>query len=107
MLASHNYPFGSSTPYPITIAPFDSALGHICYAGVSQSKVDSSEVANEADKKVDSSSSLLASGGRVALAIGVASTLAQARDNAYTIANAINFEGKLLRTDIADKALKA
>lgn len=107
VLASHNYPFGSSTPYPITIAPFDSALGHICYAGVSQSKVDSSEVANEAGKKVDSSSSLLASGGRVALAIGVASTLAQARDNAYTIANAINFEGKLLRTDIANKALKA
>lgn len=104
VLASHNYPFGSSTPYPISITPFDSALGHICYAGVSQA--DSSEVANEASKKVDSSSSLLASGGRVALAIGVASTLAQARDNAYTIAKAINFEGKLLRTDIAAKALK-
>lgn len=92
VLASHNYPFGSSTPYPITIAPFDSTLGHICYAGVSQESA---------------TSPMLASGGRVALAIGVASTLAQARDNAYTITNAISFEGKLLRTDIANKALKA
>lgn len=92
VLASHNYPFGSSTPYPITIAPFDSALGHICYAGVSQESA---------------TSPMLASGGRVALAIGVASTLTQARDNAYTITNAISFEGKLLRTDIANKALKA
>lgn len=92
VLASHNYPFGSSTPHPIAIAPFDSTLGHICYAGVSQESA---------------TSPMLASGGRVALAIGVASTLALAKDNAYTIANAISFEGKLLRTDIANKALKA
>lgn len=103
VLASHNYPFGSSTPHPITIAPFDSTLGHICYAGVSPNKADSSK----GGEKVDSSSSLLASGGRVALAIGVAPTLAKAKHNAYTIANCIAFEGKVLRTDIADKALKA
>lgn len=103
VLASHNYPFGSSMPHPITIAPFDSTLGHICYAGVSPNKVDSSR----GGEKVDSSCPLLASGGRVALAIGVAPTLAKAKQNAYTIANCIAFEGKVLRTDIADKALKA
>lgn len=95
VLASHNYPFGSSTPYPISIAPFDSALGSVCFAGVSENP-----------SSADSQGSMLASGGRVALAIGRAPTLAKAQQNAYTIADCIKFEGKVLRTDIADKALK-
>lgn len=121
VLASHNYPFGSSTPYPISLKPFDSALGSVCFAGVSQTSaeqsadksIDKSAESSTTESSLDSSDScpeshtgMLASGGRVALAIGVAPTLAKAQQNAYKIAECIQFEGKVFRTDIADKALK-
>ena len=90
VLASHNYPFGSSTAYPIEITPFDENLGHICYAGVSSS----------------ANGEMLASGGRVMLAVGIDSSLRQAQANAYKIAQSITFKGAIYRKDIANKALK-
>ncbi|MGX2971746.1 phosphoribosylamine--glycine ligase [Helicobacter sp. T3_23-1059] len=91
VLASHNYPFGNSTPHPIKILPFDTNLGSVCYAGVSQEAT---------------STQMLASGGRVALAIGIADTLSKAQQNAYKIAESIKFKGAIYRKDIANKALK-
>ena len=101
VLASHNYPFGSSTPHPMTIRPFDTHLGEICYAGVSQSTAKADSATGESSTK-----SMLASGGRVAVAVGYATTLHQAKANAYTILESIDFVGKIYRKDIADKALQ-
>ncbi|MGX3045932.1 phosphoribosylamine--glycine ligase [Helicobacter sp. T3_23-1056] len=92
VLASHNYPFGTSTPQPIKILPFDTNLGSVCYAGVSKDGTKSTQ--------------MLASGGRVALAVGIADTLSKAQKNAYKIAESIIFEGAIYRKDIANKALK-
>lgn len=87
--ASRDYPSAQAPSVPITIAPFDESLGHIVYAGVSK----------------DSNSKLLASGGRVLLAVGVAANLKQARDNAYAILECVSFEGMQFRDDIAHRAL--
>lgn len=89
VLASHNYPFGHSTPYPITIQSYDENLGEVVFGGVSE----------------DKQGRLLASGGRVMLAVGYAKSLPQARENAYKILEAIEFEGRIYRDDIANKAL--
>ncbi|MDE7235574.1 MAG: phosphoribosylamine--glycine ligase, partial [Helicobacter japonicus] len=88
--SSKDYPCASSTPMPIKIQNFDKNLGHIVYAGVS----------------VDSQGQLLASGGRVLLAVGIASSLKQARDNAYKILKNVFFEGMHFRDDIAYRALQ-
>ena len=88
--SSKDYPYTSSTPMPIKIQNFDKNLGHIIYAGVS----------------VDSQGQLLASGGRVLLAVGIASSLKQARDNAYKILKNVFFEGMHFRDDIAYRALQ-
>lgn len=88
--SSKDYPYTSSTPMPIKIQNFDKNLGHIVYAGVS----------------VDSQGQLLASGGRVLLAVGIASSLKQARDNAYKILKNVFFEGMHFRDDIAYRALQ-
>ncbi len=88
VLASHNYPFGASKAHKIHLKPFDTNLGEICFAGVSEHNGE-----------------MLASGGRVALAIGKATSLKTARDNAYKILESIEFEGRIYRKDIANKAL--
>jgi len=89
VLASANYPFGASVATPITINDFDERLGSICYAGVSN----------------DKNGTMLASGGRVVLAIGKSSNLRAARDNAYIIVKHIDFAGRIYREDIAGRAL--
>lgn len=88
--SSKDYPYASSAPVSIKIQNFDEHLGHIVYAGVS----------------VDSQGQLLASGGRVLLAVGIAPNIRQARDNAYEILKSIYFEGMHFRDDIAYKALE-
>ena len=85
----------------MTIRPFDTHLGEICYAGVSQSTAKADSATGESSTK-----SMLASGGRVAVAVGYATTLHQAKANAYTILESIDFVGKIYRKDIADKALQ-
>lgn len=87
--SSKDYPYASSASVPIHIQAFDEKLGHIVYAGVSR----------------DSQGELLASGGRVLLAVGIASHIQQARDNAYEILKNVSFEGMHFREDIAYRAL--
>lgn len=93
VLASHNYPFGASTPYPLSVAPFDKNLGEtlgaVYFAGVSEGE----------------NGVMLASGGRVAVAVGLGKTLQKAKENAYKIAESVQFEGKIYRKDISNKAL--
>lgn len=89
--SSKDYPYRSSLPTPITINDFDESLGHIAYAGVS----------------VDDNGRLLASGGRVLLAVGVDRNIAKARDNAYEILKSVHFDGMHFRDDIAFRALKS
>lgn len=87
--SSKDYPYKSSPAVPIAVKDFDKNLGHIVYAGVS--KAESGEI--------------LASGGRVLLAVGVAQSLAKAKDNAYEIMKHISFKGMHFRDDIAFRAL--
>jgi phosphoribosylamine--glycine ligase len=50
-------------------------------------------------KQVDGA--LVSSGGRVLNVVGLGGTIPEARDNAYSMARRIEFEGKQFRTDIA------
>ncbi len=92
VMASENYPYGSSKPSEIIV---DESLmkeledTHIVYAGVSKE-----------DGK------LFATGGRVLLCIGLGESIKEARDKAYMLCGQIHFAGKKFRTDIAYQALK-
>lgn len=92
VMASENYPYGSSTPAEIIVdTPLISELEftHISYAGVSLE-----------DGK------LYATGGRVLLCVGVGDTIKEARDRAYLLCGQVHFAGKQFRSDIAYQALK-
>lgn len=89
VLASREYPYASPKPQEITIESFDSSLGHIVFAGVT-----------------DDNNSLKATGGRVLLSVGLGDSLKQARDNAYKIIDSINFPGMQYRKDIGHRVLK-
>ncbi|RDU59560.1 phosphoribosylamine--glycine ligase [Helicobacter marmotae] len=86
---SKDYPYASSASVPITIGEFEANLGHIVYAGVSY----------------DEQKGLMANGGRVLLAVGLAHSIKQARDNAYKILQSVSFEGMQFRDDIAHRVL--
>ena len=88
VLASAGYPVSYSKGYEITI-PAD-VLPHVYVAG-----------AAEKDGK------LVTSGGRVLGVTAVADTLRAARDEAYAMADRIEFENKYCRRDIAARALNA
>lgn len=92
VMASENYPYGSSKPAEIII---DDSVDedvinntHISYAGVTL----------EDDK-------LFATGGRVLLCIGLGDSIKEARDRAYARCGDVHFAGKKFRTDIAYQAL--
>ncbi len=93
VMASGNYPYGSSEPAEIIVDEIvdEEILNntHISYAGVSK----------EDDK-------LFATGGRVLVCVGFGSTIKQARDRAYALCGQVHFAGKKCRTDIAYQALK-
>lgn len=92
VMASENYPYGSSKPAEILIdqnAHPELEQTHISYAGVS-----------EEDGK------LYATGGRVLLCVGVGESIRQARDRAYLLCGQVHFAGKQFRQDIAYQALK-
>ncbi len=93
VMASGNYPYGSSEPAEIIVDEIvdEDILNntHISYAGVSKE-----------DEK------LLATGGRVLVCVGFGSTIKQARDRAYALCGQVHFAGKKCRTDIAYQALK-
>ena len=88
VLASAGYPVSYGKGYEITI-PAD-VLPHVYVAG-----------AAEKDGK------LVTSGGRVLGVTAVADTLRAARDEAYAMADRIEFENKYCRRDIAARALNA
>ncbi len=93
VMASANYPYGSSEPAEIIVDDIHDeellANSHISYAGVSK----------EDDK-------LFATGGRVLLCIGFGENIKLARDRAYALCGQVHFAGKKCRTDIAYQALK-
>ncbi|WP_297484911.1 phosphoribosylamine--glycine ligase [Sulfurimonas sp.] len=92
VMASENYPYGSSTPAEIILDEVkheDIANNtHISFAGVTLE-----------DGK------LYATGGRVLVCIGLGDSIKQARDRAYLRCGQVHFAGKKLRTDIAYQAL--
>jgi phosphoribosylamine--glycine ligase len=92
VMASANYPYGSSTPAEIIVDEVHheeiEKYTHISYAGVSLQ-----------DEK------LYADGGRVLVCVGLGDTIKQARDRAYMRCGQVHFAGKKLRTDIAYQAL--
>ncbi len=93
VMASKNYPYGSSEPAQIIVdESADENLGqnsYIAYAGV---------------KKEDGE--LLATGGRVLVCVGFGDTIKEARDLAYELCGQVHFMGKQCRTDIAYQALR-
>jgi len=93
VMASGNYPYGSSEPAEIIVDEIhDEVLkenSHISYAGVTK----------DGDK-------LLATGGRVLLCVGFGDDIKIARDRAYELCGQVHFAGKKCRTDIAYQALK-
>ena len=92
VMASENYPYGSSTPAEIILDDVKhediEKYTHISFAGVSME-----------DRK------LYASGGRVLVCIGLGKSIKEARDRAYLRCGQVHFAGKKLRTDIAYQAL--
>ena len=93
VMASKNYPYSASAPSIIELSNIvDEELlenSHISFAGV--------------EKKDDV---LLATGGRVAVCVGLGDTVKEARDRAYLLSSEISFDGKKFRKDIAYQALK-
>ena len=93
VMASKNYPYSASAHSIIELSNIvDEELlenSHISFAGV--------------EKKDDV---LLATGGRVAVCVGLGDTVKEARDRAYLLSSEISFDGKKFRTDIAYQALK-
>ncbi len=92
VMASGNYPYGSSTPAEIILDETHHEeienFTHISYAGVDLE-----------DEK------LLATGGRVLVCVGLGDSIKQARDRAYMRCGQVHFAGKKIRTDIAYQAL--
>lgn len=93
VMASENYPYGSSKPAEIILDEVHheeiAKYTHISFAGVSK----------EEDGK------LYATGGRVLLCIGLGDSIKEARDRAYLRCGQVHFAGKKFRTDIAYQAL--
>lgn len=92
VMASENYPYGSSTPAEIILDDVkheDIANNtHISFAGVTKE-----------DGK------LYATGGRVLVCVGLGESIKEARDRAYLRCGQVHFAGKKLRRDIAYQAL--
>ena len=92
VMASENYPYGSSTPAEIILDDVKheeiAQNTHISFAGVSLE-----------DEK------LYATGGRVLVCVGLGDTIREARDRAYARCGQVHFAGKKIRTDIAYQAL--
>jgi len=92
VMASENYPYGSSTPAEIILDEVHheeiAKYTHISFAGVSKE-----------DGK------LMATGGRVLVCIGLGDSIKEARERAYLRCGQVHFAGKKFRSDIAYQAL--
>ncbi|MHA2620409.1 MAG: phosphoribosylamine--glycine ligase [bacterium JZ-2024 1] len=87
VLASSGYPFASDRGTPIFVPPGEFPDGFVFYAGVSR-------VGNL----------LVTDGGRILTAVGLGTSLSESADNAYAIAESIEFAGKRFRSDIGWRA---
>ena len=94
VVASANYPYKSSTPAEIIVDEIHhedlANNSYIAYAGVSR----------------DEDGTLLATGGRVLVCVGLGDSIREARDRAYMLVGQVHFIGKKCRMDIAYQALK-
>jgi len=92
VMASENYPYGSSKPAEIILDDVKheeiEENTHISFAGVSMED-----------------GTLYATGGRVLVCVGLGDSIKEARDRAYLRCGQVHFVGKKLRTDIAYQAL--
>jgi len=93
VMASENYPYGSSKPSEIIV---DKSL----HAGLEDTHISYAGVSAEDDK-------LYATGGRVLLCVGVGDSIKEAREKAYLLCGQVHFAGKQFRSDIAYQALKS
>ncbi|PAF41817.1 phosphoribosylamine--glycine ligase [Helicobacter sp. 11S03491-1] len=89
VIVSKDYPYKNSPPQVITIDNFDKKIGHLSFGGV-----------NNKDNV------LIADGGRILLCIGEGKSFQEARKNAYTLVDKVNFKGMTYRNDIGYKALE-
>ncbi|MDR2638426.1 MAG: phosphoribosylamine--glycine ligase [Helicobacteraceae bacterium] len=91
VVASQNYPYGQSRSAPITIeSGAENENAHILFAAVTKGE----------------NGELLASGGRVLVAMGLGENIRLARERAYDLIAKIKFDGMQYRTDIAYQALR-
>jgi len=93
VMASENYPYGSSKPSEIIV---DKSV----HAGLEDTHISYAGVSAEDDK-------LYATGGRVLLCVGVGDSIKEAREKAYLLCGQVHFAGKQFRSDIAYQALKS
>ena len=90
-MAAAGYPDNPKKGDMITGIPEASEDGKVFHAGT----------------KIDPNKHLLTSGGRVLCAVGLADTIRAAQKRAYSLVQAIQFEGAQFRTDIGWRALKS
>lgn len=90
-IASGGYPGSYETGIPIT--------------GIEDAETDPDVLVFHAGTKRSESGQLVTAGGRVLTVVGRGTTLQEARDRAYAAVAKIDFEGKMLRTDIAAREL--
>lgn len=88
----------AATGYPVKPRHGDRITGDVCGNGL-DTKVFHAGTAFDADRN------LITSGGRVLCATALGEDIADARNKAYALADAIHFEGKCLRKDIAWRAM--
>ena len=93
VMASRDYPYKSSAPAEIIIDDIVhndiEANSHISFAGVSRGD----------------DGTLLATGGRVLVCVGIGDSIKEAQQRAYMLCGQVHFIGKQCRTDIAYQAL--
>jgi phosphoribosylamine--glycine ligase len=70
-----------------------------------EAESDSQVLVFHAGTKRNATGEVVTGGGRVLTMVGMGATLAEARERAYAAAAKINFEGKMMRTDIAAREL--
>jgi phosphoribosylamine--glycine ligase len=86
-LASGGYPGSYATGFPIS--------------GLAAAAADPEVLIFHAGTKRNATGDVVTGGGRVLTVVGLGSNLAEARERAYGAAAKIEFEGKMMRTDIA------
>jgi len=93
VLASAGYPESSSKGDVITGLEEAAGIAEVVHAGTATAVVDGEQV-------------IVTNGGRVLNLTGTGPDPAAARQRAYDAAEAINFDGKQMRTDIATRAVQ-